>query len=151
MNLFASLGLFITCSLAQAYGSETQRPPLFVNESSKPALKGEYRVTEIKRLDRGGFEVVFTATNPTNPFNQLRLVTANIHIGLKSNQVLRLAAEYIGSPQKNVEISQVLLYLPGDGTNQVPVWLMSSEAPQNGLTASKYIDMHAPSMDFQVY
>ncbi len=126
-------------------------PQAQAQESPKGPITGEYLVSDVKRLDLGGFEVFFKKVSPTSQFNELKLVSTNIHVGLKPGLVVRLAAEYLGAPQKSVELSQVLVYLPGAGTTYVPVWLMSSKIPQNGLTASKFLEMHAPSMDYQVF
>lgn len=151
--LFISVALLSTMT-GLAHPPEAQGAPQTLTQNQKPTkgpITGEYVVSDIKRPDQGGFEVFFKKVSPADQFNELKLVSANIHVGLKPGLVVRLAAEYLGTPQKSVELSQVLIYLPGNGTTYVPVWLMSSKVPQNGLTASKFLEMHAPSMDYQVY
>jgi hypothetical protein len=112
-------------------------------------LKGEYAVASIARNSAGEFEVTFVSTKPLEKLNELKIVSQNIHLGLQVNQVLKLAAEYRGKSQRSVKLSQVLLYIPS-GSSQVPVWMLASDLPQQGLRASRLLEMHAPATDYQV-
>lgn len=110
---------------------------------------GDYKVAKIERQISGVFYVEFQAIHPTGRFDQLRLESDHVHVAVKVGQVLRLSAEVMGENGPLAEVSQVVLFIPGQ-SGHVPVWLLSKKALGRDLKAVRYLEMHAPANDFVI-
>jgi hypothetical protein len=63
--------------------------------------------------------------------------------------VLRLSAEVLRDKSSELEVTQVLLFLPGEhGT--APIWLLSSDHPNRDFRGARWLDMHAPQADYTI-
>lgn len=144
------LRIFMTVSFSFLWNSE-----ILANEKTQPAQKektitGAYTVSELAKTETGEFKLTLSAVEPSGTFDELTITSKDVHFGVKVNQTLRIAGEYVGSPGKKNELSQVLVYLPTQ-KRSTPVWIMSSRYPRQEKSARKLIELHAPATDYQVY
>lgn len=114
---------------------------------------GDYRVESISRSGSGGFEIIFTAQEPSGRFDRLIFRTDHVHLGIENGQVLRISADInrTANPAE-AEIAQLVLFLKSP-EGPTPVWMLSRDlAPAAGAERLKgYLKMHAPQSDFMVF
>jgi len=111
---------------------------------------GDYRVAMIEQMDSGSFRVEFHADQTTGKFDVLVLETDHVNYAVRENEVIRISAEVISVHDEIAEVAQVLLFLPS-AQGYVPVWLLSRKGSAFDLRGSRYIEMHAPSSDYQIF
>ena len=76
-------------------------------------VAGNYKVNSIKTVAEGHVLVDFVAAEPTGKFDRLRLASDHVHVGVKVNDELRIAAEVIDDQPGGISsIRQVLIFLP---------------------------------------
>jgi hypothetical protein len=113
-------------------------------------IKGTYLLSELIKSQNGEFKLKFTAVAPSGTFDELTITSKDLHHEVKVNQAVNIIGEYIGKPEKENELSQVLIYLPARG-RPTPIWIVSVRHPHQEKSAKKLIEMHAPTTDYQVY
>lgn len=126
--------------------------PLSLSAGSKEKTErigGNFTVTKIKKLARGGFSVDFKASEGNPPISRLHLESDHINAGLQEGDTLRLSADVLSKKGHTAEIGQVVVFIPGR-SGPTPVWMMSKSASRLEPPA-KLIEMHAPSTDYAVF
>ena len=106
-------------------------------------------MSSIKALDSGSYQIIFD-NKADEPTKSLVLISDHVHLGIEPGQQLRLSAEVLREGKENIEVSQVLLFLPGE-YGATPVWMLSQNASSYELKGAKFLDMHSPSADFTVF
>ena len=132
------------------WSSHSQADEIHNHRQSPHRIKGEYLVADVAKTDQGTFKVTLTSTKPTGNFDELTIECRNLHVEIKESQNVMVAAEFLGHPSKKVELSQLLVYLPVAG-RRIPVWLTSINTSRQESRASKLLEMHAPSTDYQLF
>ncbi|MEZ4742550.1 MAG: hypothetical protein R3B45_08895 [Bdellovibrionota bacterium] len=120
----------------------------FDNSSTLKRVGGNYVVREINRTDNS-VVVVFESVVKNGHADLIRLESDHIHIGIEEGQTLRISAEVSSSTDKEVDASQVLLFIP-QAEGSVPVWLLSKEGRKKSLQGSSYLEMHDPRSDYAI-
>lgn len=110
---------------------------------------GDFTVTKITRVSKGGFVVDFTASAGLPKFKYLRLESDNINAGLVEGSSLRLSADVIKTNGNSAEVAQVVVFLPSQ-VGPTPVWMLSKKAPRLDPPA-KLLDLHSPTTDYAVF
>ncbi len=143
MNKFFSLKkvvLIFCCMTVSAFAAE---------KTNVERIGGNFTVTKISKLSRGGFSVDFKAAEGTPKISRLHLESDHINAGLQEGDTLRLSADVVSIKDNTAEIGQVVVFLPGR-SGPTPVWMMSKRASKMDPPA-KLIEMHAPSTDYAVF
>ncbi len=126
-------------------GLELQANPLAKIEK----IGGLFRIMSIERLGDQDFRIKFESEVKTGKHDKLVLRSDHVHLAMQEGQVLRLSAEVIRDAGSELEVTQVLLFLPNDyGTT--PIWLLSSQHPTQEFRGARWLDMHAPQADFLI-
>ena len=110
---------------------------------------GDYQVAAIDQAPNGTFTVEFKALKQTGRFDLLRLTSDHVHVAVRLGQTLRLSAEVIATTGPAAEVTQLVIFFPSP-QGRVPVWLLSSRLPAGDLTATRYLEMHAPLTDYRI-
>jgi hypothetical protein len=118
-------------------------------ESKFERIGGNFTVTRISKLSRGGFSVDFKAAEGTPKISKLHLESDHINAGLTEGDTLRLSADVLAKRGDTAEIGQVVVFLPGR-VGPTPVWMLSNKAA-NLTPPAKLIEMHAPATDYAVF
>lgn len=122
----------------------------FAAEKTKiERIGGNFTVTKITKLPRGGFSVDFKSAEGSPKISKLHLESDHINAGLTEGETLRLSADVISQAGDSAEIGQVVVFLPGK-VGPTPVWMLSKKAGQLSPPA-KLIEMHAPSTDYAIF
>ena len=108
---------------------------------------GKFKVKAIEQRD-GYHRLVFENVDLAAKTKRLTLDTNYVHIGVERGQVLKLSADVMAVGSS--EITQVLLYLPKDGSHS-PVWMLSRLHPRMKFTGARLLDMHAPQSDYLLF
>ena len=121
-------------------------------EDALKKIGGEFVVSEIKRMNSGFFEVTFTSALTDLKPSTLKLVSDHVHIRLEKGLKLRISAEVAEVKGNTGLLKQVLLFMPqsSDESHILPIWMLSSVYPTKSLKGARYIEMHAPTADYQV-
>ncbi len=137
--------LAIVLSLLTSAASQPQA------ESNGGILRvgGDYQVGAVTKGRDGSFHIEFRSVQPTGKFDTLTLDSDHVHVAVKIGQKVRLSAEILSEKGASAEVAQVVLFL-NTAVGRVPVWLLSNRAPDRDLRASKYLEMHLPSTDYQI-
>ncbi len=143
MNKFFSLKIIV---LLFGFGTMTA---FAAEKPSVERIGGNFTVTQISKLSRGGFSVNFKAAQGSPKISRLHLESDHINAGLQEGDTLRLSADVISIKDNTAEIGQVVVFLPGR-SGPTPVWMMSKRA-SNMDPPAKLIEMHAPSTDYAVF
>lgn len=116
------------------------------------ALKvgGTYRVYAIDQDDSNQFRVEFRAIAPSGEFDRLVLHTDHINFSVRKGAEVRLSAEVLEKQASYAEVSQVVIFMPSP-QGAVPVWMLSSKNKGRDLRGTKYLKMHAPTTDYQIF
>jgi len=110
---------------------------------------GQFRLVSIERLGEKDFRIKFESEPKTGKHDYLVLRSDHLHLAMQEGQVLRLSAEVIRDRGSELEVTQVLLFLPsGQGT--VPIWLLSSQHVPQEFRGARWLDMHAPQADYLI-
>jgi hypothetical protein len=110
---------------------------------------GNFKVSKISKLEKGGFKVEFLAAEGAPKFKTLLFESDHINAGLTEGSQIRLSAEVLAISGSSAEISQVVVYLPSK-TGPTPVWMMSKSTSKINPPA-KLLEMHAPSTDYGIF
>lgn len=113
---------------------------------------GEFVVSDIKRMNSGMFEVTFASVLSEIKPSTLTLLSDHVHVRLEKGLKLRISAEIAEVKGDTAHLKQILLFMPPPaGENQtLPIWMLSSVYPTKSLKGARYIEMHAPTADYQV-
>lgn len=113
---------------------------------------GEFVVSDIKRMNSGVFEVTFTSDVVTVKPSILKLHSDHVHVRLEKGMKLRISAEIAEVKGDIAHLKQVLLFMPQsvNESHTLPIWMLSKVYPSKNLKGARYIEMHAPTADFQV-
>lgn len=141
----ATLVIFLNPQLARA---EDEAP---AKNAANQLIRvgGNYTVFDIRRTDKGTFQIEFHAEQPSGKYGVITLESDHVHVAVTKGQKLRISAE-IGKVSEGVaEATQVLVFVPNI-RGPMPVWLLSSRSKGLDLRGSKYLEMHAPLSDYNV-
>ena len=111
---------------------------------------GDYRVASIEQMDSGSFRVEFRADQLTGSFDVLVLETDQVNFAVREDEVIRISAEVLSVQGEIAEVAQVLLFLPSP-QGYLPIWLLSRKGSAFDLRGSRYLEMHAPASDYQIF
>lgn len=112
-------------------------------------IGGLFRITRIEKLGEKDFRIKFESESKTGKHDKLILRSDHVHLAMQEGQVLRLSAEVLRDTTSELEVTQVLLFLPSDhGT--APIWLLSSQHQTRDFRGARWLDMHAPQADFTI-
>ena len=112
-------------------------------------IGGTFNVSQIKRLNDGGFQVVFSAKETQGPFRKLTLETQHVHMGIREGVELRLSADVISVRGGEAEIAQAVLFMPSHAGDN-PIWMLSRRNHVPSSPPVKLLEMHAPATDFMI-
>lgn len=140
-------GLLIRIFLLVMIGSGVAA--LAAEEPKLERIGGNFTVTKIQKLPKGGFSVDFKSSDGKPSVSRLHLESDHINAGLTEGDTLRLSAEVLSKKGDSAEISQVVVFLPGR-SGPTPVWMLSKKSGSL-LPPAKLIEMHAPSTDYAVF
>lgn len=112
-------------------------------------IGGQYRITHIDKLGTDNFRIRFQSEPLTGKHDHLVLISDHVHFSLEEGQVLRLSAEVMEEKATELEVTQVLLFLPNDH-GFTPVWLLSSQFVTRDFHGARWLEMHAPQSDFLI-
>lgn len=139
VRLLVIVSSFFLCSLAFA-------------EDALKRVGGEFVVSDIKRTNSGMFEVTFSSALSDIQPSTLKLLSDHVHVRLEKGLKLRISAEIAEVKGGIAYLKQVLLFMPppvGD-SDTLPIWMLSSVYQTKSLKGARYIEMHAPTADYQV-
>ncbi len=112
-------------------------------------IGGQFRIVSIEHLGEKDFRIKFESEPKTGKHDYLVLRSDHLHLAMQEGQVLRLSAEVIRDRGSELEVTQVLLFLPsGQGT--VPIWLLSSQHVPQEFRGARWLEMHAPQADYLI-
>jgi hypothetical protein len=112
-------------------------------------IGGLFKITSIEKLGNKDFRIKFESETKTGKHDKLVLRSDHVHLAMQEGQVLRLSAEVLRDTSAELEVTQVLLFLPGEqGT--APIWLLSSDHPTREFRGARWLDMHAPQADYTI-
>jgi hypothetical protein len=112
-------------------------------------IGGLFKITRIEKLGDKDFRIKFESEPKTGKHDKLVLRSDHVHLAMQEGQVLRLSAEVLRDKSSELEVTQVLLFLPGEhGT--APIWLLSSDHPNRDFRGARWLDMHAPQADYTI-
>ena len=120
-------------------------------ESGAERVTGLYKVSRIET--NPGNEVVmhFESETKDGVHDLLVLKSDGLNVKIEEGQILKLSAEVLQSSQKEHEITQVLVFLPSSEYGLSPVWLLSKAHETREIKGARFLEMHAPGSDFQVF
>ena len=114
-------------------------------------VAGNYIVHNISQSSDGFVHVDFVAVKKTGKYDNLRLVSDHVHMGVKINDQLRIAADVINARQDGVSlVRQVLIFLPS-AEGVTPVWMLSRKLRSGELRGAKMLEMHSPNADYRIF
>lgn len=121
-------------------------------ESKVERIGGNFKIERIEKLSDADFRISFVSQVETGRFDRLTLRSDHVHLSMQEGQVIRLSAEVLKTASgKEVEVTQVLLFLSHSEYGTTPVWLLSSQHPTRDFRGSRWLDMHAPQADFLIF
>jgi hypothetical protein len=112
-------------------------------------IGGLFRIARIEKLGDKDFRIKFESESKTGKNDNLTLRSDHIHLAMQEGQVLRLSAEVLRDTTSELEVTQVLLFLPGEH-GSAPIWLLSTDHPSRDFRGARWLDMHAPQADFTI-
>ncbi len=114
-------------------------------------VSGLYRLTKMEKNPNQEFVLHFEAEAKDGVHDLLVLKSEGLNVKIKVGQVLKLSAEVLESSEKVHEMTQVLLYLPSSDYGLSPIWLLSKAHETREMRGARYLEMHAPGSDYQVF
>lgn len=149
--IFLAMALCLFVLPKNLAADESSQSSIAQLQEQQPAIRrvgGTYRVASIEKIADQDFRITFE--NPAGTKHRtLLLISDHVHIGVKQGQMLRLSAEILRETKEVTEISQVLLFLPGQ-QGATPVWMLSKHSNLE-LRGARYLEMHAPSSDYILF
>lgn len=125
---------------------------LFAAETAVKRIGGDFKITSIERVAEGDFRIRFVSQGDPKKKDRLLLQSDHIHLSMQEGQVVRLSAEVLSQDVSGeFEVAQVLLFLSNKEYGTTPVWLLSSRHLTRDFRGSRWLDMHAPQADFQIF
>ncbi len=156
-NVFYSALLYAALS-SQVYAkdssaNDTQTRVLNSQTASEGAerVTGLYKVRKIEKNPGNDYVLHFEAENKDGVHDLLVLKSDGLNVKIEEGQVLKLSAEVLKDSKKEQEITQVLVFLPSSEYGLSPVWLLSKAHEIREMRGARYLEMHAPASDYQVY
>lgn len=113
-------------------------------------VTGDFVVKAIAKNASGADDVVFQSVTQTGRLDLLRVKNTAVHFGITEGDTYRISAEVITERDTLGDVSQVMILLPKQGSYE-PIWLLSQDYNNKRLRGAKYLEMHAPSSDYQVF
>jgi hypothetical protein len=113
-------------------------------------IGGLYKITRIEKLGDKDFRIKFESEPKTGKHDKLVLRSDHVHLAMQEGQVLRLSAEVLRDKSSELEVTQVLLFLPSEHGTTAPIWLLSSDHPSRDFRGARWLDMHAPQADYTI-
>lgn len=155
-------GLFVasTCVTNSALAEETKKSepttvPKTVEtttaEENLERVSGLYKVSRIEKNRGNEYVIHFEAESKDGVHDLLVLKSDGLNVNIEEGQVLKLSAEVLKSSKKEQEITQVLVFLPSNEYGLSPVWLLSKTHETREMRGARYLEMHAPGSDYQVF
>ena len=114
-------------------------------------VSGLYKITQIERKPGDEFNLHFEAETKDGVHDLLVLKSDGLSVKIEEGQILKLSAEVLKSSQKEHEITQVLVFMPSSDYGLSPVWLLSKSHETREIRGARYLEMHAPGSDYQVF
>lgn len=148
-NKISRLGLIwvaLSMSLSPAVAEPVASAPVS-DRAEVLRVGGVYSIARIDKVEGGGFRIEFHNDEVKGRFQTLKLESDHVNMGVSVGQKLRLSAEVLKEKGNEAEVSQVLLFLP-HAEGPVPVWLLSKKGGE--LRGARYLEMHAPTTDYQI-
>lgn len=121
------------------------------SDNGKERVSGLYKITQIEKNLGNEFVLHFEAETKDGVHDLLVLKSDGLNVKIDEGQVLRLSAEVIKSSLKEHEITQVLVFMPSSEYSLSPVWLLSKSHETHEIRGARYLEMHAPGSDYQVF
>lgn len=144
LRISSLLFISIFFTIAIAHGGENSSAQL-------ERVGGNYAVHSIEKLNDRSFRIEFRHQEADEgPYRSLFLISDHVHLGLEEGMVLRLSGEVKGRSGGEVELTQVLLFLPTD-YGKTPVWMLSKKSVSKSLKGARFLEMHAPGADFYLF
>ncbi|MDQ3233894.1 MAG: hypothetical protein M3Q07_18930 [Pseudobdellovibrionaceae bacterium] len=141
-RLFPILSLLLFCM----FSGQTQADPM----SKVERIGGLFRIARIEKLGDKDFRIKFESETKTGKHDKLILRSDHVHLAMQEGQVLRLSAEVLRDTSSELEVTQVLLFLPSEHGTAAPIWLLSSDHPNRDFRGARWLDMHAPQADYTI-
>lgn len=155
--LIAGVTLFSAQVFAEEASKKIEPTPVPKSSEKSPAdngaerVSGLYKLTQIEKNRGNEFILHFEAETKDGVHDLLVLKSEGLNVKIEEGQVLKLSAEVLTSPQKEHEITQVLVFLPSNEYGLSPVWLLSKTHETREIRGARYLEMHAPGSDYQVF
>lgn len=156
-SLIAGLLSFSAYALAEDSSKRIEPTPVPKSTEKSPAdngaerVSGLYKLTQIEKKPGNEFILHFEADTKDGVHDLLVLKSDGLNVKIEEGQVLKLSAEVLSTPHREHEITQVLVFLPSNEYGLSPVWLLSKTHETREIRGARYLEMHAPGSDFQVY
>lgn len=110
---------------------------------------GLFRIASIQRLGDKDFRIKFESERKTGKGDVLVLRSDHVHLAMQEGQVLRLSAEVVRDGSSELEVTQVLMFLPSD-QGATPIWLLSTQHTTHDFRGARWLEMHAPQADYTI-
>ncbi len=114
-------------------------------------VSGLYKVAAIEKKVENEYLIHFAAEAKDGVHDLLVLSSEGLNVKIQEGQVLKLAAEVIKSHAKEQEITQVLLFMPSQDYGLTPIWMLSKNFETREIRGARWLEMHAPQADYQVF
>lgn len=122
-----------------------------LEEAGVERVSGLYKLTQIEKRPGNEHILHFEAEAKDGVHDLLVLKSDGLNVKIEEGQVLKLSAEVLKSSQKEHEITQVLVFMPSSDYGLSPVWLLSKSHETREMKGARYLEMHAPGSDYQVF
>jgi hypothetical protein len=152
-----ALTLFSAQVFAEEKAPKVEPTPVPKAVEKLSAEKGAERVSGLYKVSRietkPGNEVIlhFESESKDGVHDLLVLKSDGLNVKIEEGQVLKLSAEVLNTSAKEHEITQVLVFLPSNDYGLSPIWLLSKAHETREIRGARYLEMHAPGSDFQVF
>ena len=113
-------------------------------------VTGDFVVRSITKNASGANDVLFHSVTKTGRLDLLRVRNTSVHFGIAEGDTYRISAEVVTERDIVGDVSQVMILFPKQGSFE-PIWLLSQNYNNKRLRGAKYLEMHAPSSDYQVF
>jgi hypothetical protein len=114
-------------------------------------VSGLYKLARIEKKVDNEYVLHFAAETKDGVHDLLVLNSEGLNVKIEEGQVIKLSAEVLSSSAKEHEITQVLLFMPSQEYGLTPIWMLSRKHETREIRGARWLEMHAPQADYQVF
>jgi len=143
------VGSGLLLSLALAWIGQLQAADLPKDKAER--VSGLYKVNAIDKMPDNTYTIHFVAEAKDGVHDLLVLNSEGLNVKIAEGQLVKLSAEVVKGSAKEQEITQVLLFLPSQDYGLTPIWMLSKNHETHEMRGARWLEMHAPQADYQVF